>query len=320
MKSRHLLFALLLVVIVSLFAACACAAEIRPIPVDHDKVDLGSGHFDLLVRNTVLSEKHNWFIATLYREDRYSAEQIKALAVGDTVWMNDTPFIVSEVVVHGDPDNPDDPPAYEIYPADEFDGYLVFTPCSDGTFRAVINDWAALVLLGSVKVSLPLPDSFEYVSISAGMENEPLNAQDFISGLEDNTIAFNPYNTSCVFANGELVEITESSYPWGPDAEFDRYPVPVWKFCHGLRDGLDTAVITAYRDEETLIPLELTPEEAGSIRDLAINGVITEKASDESVTGNTWIYSFETPGGKHLLSFEMYKGHIVGSDGMYDYQ
>jgi len=48
--------------------------------------------------------------------------------------------------------------------------------------------------------------------------------------------------------------------------------------------------------------------------------VVTEKASDEMVTGGTWIYSFETPGGKHLLSIEMYKGQIVGSDGMYNYR
>ena len=45
-----------------------------------------------------------------------------------------------------------------------------------------------------------------------------------------------------------------------------------------------------------------------------------EKADDTSVTGGTWIYSFETPGGKHLLSIEMYRGLIVGSDGMYAYR
>ena len=34
----------------------------------------------------------------------------------------------------------------------------------------------------------------------------------------------------------------------GPDesADADPQPVPVWKFCHGLRDGLDTAVITGW--------------------------------------------------------------------------
>ena len=51
-----------------------------------------------------------------------------------------------------------------------------------------------------------------------------------------------------------------------------------------------------------------------------MNGQITEKADDTSVTGGTWIYSFETPGGKHLLSLEMYRGLIVGNDGMYRYQ
>ena len=38
-----------------------------------------------------------------------------------------------------------------------------------------------------------------------------------------------------------------------------------------------------------------------------------------SVTGGTWIYSFETPEGTHLLSIEMYKGLIVAVDGMYSF-
>ena len=99
-------------------------------------------------------------------------------------------------------------------------------------------------------------------------------------------------------------------------------PIPVWKFCHGLCDGLDTAVITAFTtDCETgTQPALFTPEEEAWIRRVAINGVITDKANDTSVTGGTWIWSFETPDGKHLLSIEMYRGLIVGSDGMYHYQ
>ena len=99
-------------------------------------------------------------------------------------------------------------------------------------------------------------------------------------------------------------------------------PVPVCKFCHGLRDGLDTAVITGWTTdcEEGLIPAEMTPEEIEEIRLLAMNGTVTGKASDESVTGGTWVYTFETPGGKHLLSIEIYKGMIVASDGMYRFE
>ena len=81
-------------------------------------------------------------------------------------------------------------------------------------------------------------------------------------------------------------------------------------------------MITAYTtDCETgLVPAEITPEEADWIRGLAMNGIITGKASDLCLTGSTWVYSFDAPDGSHLLSIEMYRGMIVTSCGMYNYQ
>ena len=136
--------------------------------------------------------------------------------------------------------------------------------------------------------------------------------------------SFTAYNTTCEFRDGQLIRVISSSYPQGPEeyTEDEPKPVPVWKFCHGLRDGLDTAVITGYSTdcEEGSSKIDMTPEEIEKIRSLAVNGMVTGKASDESVTGGTWVYSFETPGGKHLLSVELYKGMIVAADGMYQYQ
>lgn len=96
--------------------------------------------------------------------------------------------------------------------------------------------------------------------------------------------------------------------------------VPVWKFCHGLREGLETTVIRGVASdcEEGPSEYEMTPEETEEIRAIALRGVITGKANDLSVTGGTWFYSFETPEGQHLLTVEMYKGWIVDSaTGMY---
>jgi len=98
--------------------------------------------------------------------------------------------------------------------------------------------------------------------------------------------------------------------------------IPVWQFCHGLRDGLETAEIKCFMTdcEEGLIPVEMTGEEIEEIRRLAINGTVTGKANDLAVTGGTWVYTFRTPEGKHLLSVELYRGLIVSRDGMYHYQ
>ena len=46
---------------------------------------------------------------------------------------------------------------------------------------------------------------------------------------------------------------------------------------------------------------------------------VTDLASEISVTGGTWIYTFTSPEGKHLLSVELYKGMLVGPYGMYNY-
>ena len=99
-------------------------------------------------------------------------------------------------------------------------------------------------------------------------------------------------------------------------------PVPVWKFFHALTpEGLDTAVFTCSLSdcEAGPVPQELSEEDEKFVRDLAINGVVTDLASEISVTGGTWIYTFTSPEGKHLLSVELYKGMLVGPYGMYNY-
>lgn len=323
MKRKPILTVVLLVLLLTLcFAACACAAEIRPVPVDHDRVDLGNGEFCLTVRNADRISNSGFFIAALYLRDRYDAEQIRSLSAGDTVWVNDQAWTVREIIPHTDPSSPDTVTSFEVCPEEAFDGYLAFVPDTDGSFVAVVNDWIPVTPAGSVQVRLPLPDRFRYIPVVSGEEAEPLNAEAFTAALLEYGTSFSAYNTVGVWEQGMLVSVTHADYPECPEPDSSEGPVPVWKFCHGLRDGLDTAVITAYStDCETgTAPAAFTSEEAEDIRRIAMNGMITEKANDTSVTGGTWIWSFETPGGKHLLSVEMYRGMIVGSDGMYRYR
>ena len=321
MKRNQILTAIQLVLLLTLcFVACACAAEIRPIPVDHDSLDLGNGEFRLSFRSTDRIGNGGYFIAVLYLQDHYDAKQIRTLAPGNKVLINDHSWTVKEIIPHTDPASPDTVTAYEICPEEAFDGYMVFESGKDGSFIAVVNDWIPVTSVGFAKVLLPLPDSFRYTPVVSGEEDMPLSAEEFLNSLQADENPFNAYNTSGIFENGNLVSVTHASYPNGPDN--DEEQPPVWKFCHGLRDGLDTAVITAYfTDCETgAEPAEVSPEEAEWVRCIAMNSRVMEKADDTSVTGGTWIYSFETPGGKHLLSIEMYRGLIVGSDGMYAYR
>ena len=317
MIKNRILTAILLVMLVLAVTACASAAEIRPVPLDHDTLDLGNGVFSFTVRGADRVKKTGFFTAVLYKQDHYDGEQIRNLAPGDTVYANDRKWTVTEVVVHSFADAPDVPTDYEIYTEKDLGEkeYLAFQPCGDGTYLAVMGDWHPVTLAGSVQVKLPLPDDFVY-----DWEGAIQDAEAFIDDLE---FFGNPYNTECEFRDGKLILVVSNAYPYGPREPEDGtfQPVPVWKFCHGFRDGLDTAVITAYTSdcETGLAEVEITPEETEEIRRLAMNGTVTGKASDEMVTGGTWVYSFETPKGTHLLTVELYRGRIVGSDGMYSY-
>ena len=321
MKRNQILTAVLLVLLLTLCCTVfACAAEIRPIPVDHDSLDQGNGEFRLSFRNTGRIGSGGYFIAVLYLQDHYRADEILSLTPGDTSLVNDRFWTVKAIIPHTDPESQGTVTAWEICPEEAFDGYMVFESGKDDTFTVVVNDWVPVTSVGFNKVLLPLSDSFRYTPIVSGEEEMPLSAEEFLNSLQADENPFNAYNTSGIFEDGQLISVTHASYPNGPD-DAEEQP-PVWKFCHGLRDGLDTAVITAYfTDCETgAEPAEVSPEEAEWVRCIVMNSRVMEKADDTSVTGGTWIYSFETPGGKHLLSIEMYRGLIVGSDGMYAYR
>ena len=327
MKRIHRLTIALLVLLCSLlFAACAFAAEIIPLDFPDD-LSLADGTFSLTIQDEDKRETGGYFTAELYLEDRYDGAQIRALAPGDTVWMNGSPWTVHEIVTHDSIDD-DASVVYEVYPEEEYYGYLVFTPCADGTFHALIDDWVPVTRVGEVRVMLPLPNRFSYVPISAGEEESPEDMDGFLSDL-GMFGGFNAYNTSCVFEDGLLVKIVHSSYPEGPEeywpgdyAEPEMFEEqPIWQFCGGSSDGLESAEISgcAIDCEAGPIAFELTDEEKEEIRRLAMYGVVTGKENDTMTTGGTNVYYFENSEGECILAIELYSGLIVGRDGMYAY-
>ena len=217
MKHRLLAAALTVLLFTVLFAACAYAAELCPIEINPADVDLNNGSFCLTVRDADQIEKNGYFTAELFLEDRYDAEQVKALAPGDTVQMNGATWTVEKIVVH-EKEYPDSQDVYEVYPVEEYYGYLVFSPTADGTYIAVIDDWVPVTPAGEIRIMMPLPDRFAYVRISAGEEEDPVGAGEFVNDLLTySSDGFTAWNTSCVMEDGVLVSVTSSSYPWGPE-------------------------------------------------------------------------------------------------------
>ena len=328
MKITRCLTAVLLCLALSLCAASfALAADIRPLETDPAAVDPDNGEFRLTIKDLDRIENGGWFTAALYLEDRYGAAEIESLAPGDTILVNRQLRTVKEITVRKERSD------YEVVFEEQtegFDEYIALWKQLDGTYMALIDDWCPVTPVAEKKITLPLPDRFALVMIEAGEKTAPVGRDEFIRCLTEYGWEMTAYNTSAVFENGELVRVTHSGYPQGPKEEepaeaADASPAadgtPVWKFCHGRRDGLETAVISCFTIdcEAGPVPGEISPEEAEDIRALAISGMITKKANDLSVTGGTWVYSFETPEGEHLLSVEMYGGLIVAADGMYGF-
>ena len=63
MKQNRIVIAILLAILALAVTACASAAEIRPIPLDHDTLDLGNGVYGLFVRGADRVEKTGFFTA-----------------------------------------------------------------------------------------------------------------------------------------------------------------------------------------------------------------------------------------------------------------
>ena len=328
MKITRCLTAVLLCLALFLCAASfALAADIRPLDTDPAAVDPDNGEFSLTIKDLDMIENGGWFTAALYLEDRYGADEIEALAPGDTILVNRKLRTVKEITVH------EEGSEYEVVfeeQTDGFDDYIALWKQLDGTYMAVIDDWCPVTPVEEKKIPLPLPDRFALVMIEAGEETAPVGPDEFIRGLTEYGWEMTAYNTSAVFENGELVRITHSGYPQGPEEEEPSETgdagqaangTPVWKFCHGRRDGLETAVISCFTIdcEAGPVPEDISSEEAEDIRALTISGMVTEMANDMSVTGGTWVYSFDTPEGEHLLSVEIYRGLIVAADGMYGF-
>lgn len=334
MKRIHLLSLILMsLVLVLAFAACAYAAEIVPLPVDPDSIDLDNGTFRLEIRDADRIAEGGYFTAVLYLPETYDGEQVRNMVPGDTVQIEGRTWTVREVQVHDDPIT--GAVAYEIFPVEGYDNYLVFQPTEDGNYNSATDDYNPIVFVAEKKIMLPLPDAFSFLWEDYSGEAEPVGMDGFISQFMEFG-GFNAYNTVCTFKDGLLVSIEHADYPSGPQADEEDEteeeadaaaeaegfePVPLWQFCHGKREGLEDAVIKGFKTdcEEGPIEYEMTPEEVEEMRSLAINGIITGKANDMSLTGNTWLYSFESPDGEYLLGIEMYKGLIVSADGMYSY-
>ena len=271
-----------------LLTAAACAAELTPLPIPEDERATLDGIYYMALKDTDKVKTDGYFTAELYLADRYDSEAVQALAPGDTIQVNGKTVTVTEIV----PQEEDIAIALEIRFKEECYDYIVLRPTMYPYYTAVVDDWVPVTRVGSLKVTTPLREDFTQ------------------------------YNTWGTVDNSVLTSVSYSDYPTGPAEEADAAAgeMPVWKFFHALSpEGLDTAVITCYQTDCEVgpVPCEVPESELEEIRALALNGIVTEVADYTSVTGGTWLYTFTSPEGEHLLTVELWKGMLVSPYGMY---
>ena len=173
----------------------------------------------------------------LYLEDRYSIAEAEALTPGDTVEVNGETYTVEAVVIHGEYDSDGDsqpdtgdisvrdpeiaqylfdkyetvvtdrelvPKSYELYTKEEFDGYIALSIGTDGYCHPLVNDMTYRRQVGTVEITLPLPESFAF-HYEENWDDKDGGAQEFLGALAE--YGFESSGSFARFEDGKLVEV-----------------------------------------------------------------------------------------------------------------
>ena len=200
------------------------AAKVSPLPVDINSLDFSNGSFNVQIEDIDQIVHNHSLTFSLYLDDHYDSNQIKNLSPGDTILVAGAVYTVKDISIRDDCWFEDDPESliYEIETEEENWEGIHFLQLSDEFFIANVGDWTPVTYVGHITIPLPLPASFVYFDYPGGEDSEIGTEEDLLADLQDSSPSFfNPYNTSIFLHNGELLELHNWSYPWGPQPEED---------------------------------------------------------------------------------------------------
>ncbi len=200
-------------------------ATVSPLPIDRNDLDLSNGSYNVQIEDIDQIAQNRSLTLSLYLEDHYDPNQIKDLSPGSTILVSGNIYTVKEITVRDERWFEDDPESlvYDIDTVEEnWDG-IHFLELSNGFFIANVGDWTPVTYVGKITIPLPLPASFVYYDYPGGEDPKMGSENELLDDLQENTSAiFNPYNTRVYLHNGELLELHNWSYPWGPDVEEEQ--------------------------------------------------------------------------------------------------
>ena len=239
---KALSFLFILALLLTAASSFAEAKHIGPLELTPESYDLDNGEFwfETDIEGEPTGDS---FLMTLYLEDRYDPDGIKSLKKGDTVEVDGITYTVDVVVIHGWYDSNGDgktdagnvfakdqetaqyilekygtkisqapqdlvPESYEIYFAEDYEGYLTFDLGDDGSCHPVVNDATFRTEICTVEIHLPLPDTFVYHYEEDWTDKEG-TVQDFLYDLEISS----RYVSIAWFKDGQLVEARRNDWP-----------------------------------------------------------------------------------------------------------
>lgn len=194
--------------LVCLMMAAAAQAQML-VPMEPGALSTADADYCVRIIDAAHINAGGYFAMEMYEQDQYPRDAVQALSAGDIIVVNGDLVQVGSLIEHEEG-------MLEIRPSGEFDGYIVLVPSGDN-YCALVNDWIPCTYVETVKVWLPLPDAFAYLSVEADDQLQ-YTASEFIRMLEaDGGAEMNPYNTIASFRDGLLVQIMHASYPFGPE-------------------------------------------------------------------------------------------------------
>ena len=214
MKRLVCFILILSVALLSVVCVSAVSATVKPFPSGTEAETMYTPYLaDIPDLSTI--QTGGYFTASLYNPDSYPLADIDGLQPGSTVQVDGQVFTVSSVIHHDDG-------SVEIYPKEDFDGYIVFQPDGE-VYNAIVNDCAAATYVTDYRFMMPLPDAFRFYWLDPEDNVQTYDANGFTTLVTDSSApSFTRGYSVVYFRNGQLSKVIFSDSPIQNPAEAVR--------------------------------------------------------------------------------------------------
>ena len=197
----------LICMLLSCFAVTASAETVQPLMPDILRELLAGKTFIAQMDGYSSDEamEHVTLFWQICEQEEYTAEEVEALAVGDTILVGGDSFESKEIS--------QDEFGYQL----NSEYYTIFAYKNDEGKYTIVTDTENRFYATVVSIEVPAPADLRFVDWSDPEAETPteLTLKDLVTRYENNEIHSIPDNTQITFdADGKLVEVKYTYSPW----------------------------------------------------------------------------------------------------------